>query len=503
MFVRKKKNKSGVISIQVIDKSSGAYRLLKTIGSSADSTEVDRLFEQGRQWIKNHTGIQEFDFTDYRHHTQLVLEGLEEISVYGPELLLGKIFEQIGFDQIKDDLFRKLVLARLCYPASKLKTIDYLSKYQHLNIDVQVVYRYLDKLYHHQKSFVQRISYEHTLKILGNQISVVFYDVTTIYFESESEDDLRKTGFSKEGKHQHPQIVLGLLVSKGGYPLAYDIFEGNQFEGHTMLPIIDTFKERYNVKNLIIVADAGLLSNQNIALLKQGGYEYILGARIKAESNIVKQNVLSLKLRNGQSAVIQKDDHTKMIVSYSDARAKKDAHNRARGLTKLEKQIKSGKLTKASINNRGYNKFLQIENQVKISINQTKINDDKKWDGLKGYITNTKLNKDDVIEHYKDLWQIEKAFRVAKTDLEIRPIYHRVQRRIEAHICIAFVAYKVYKELERQLKEKQSSLSPEKAINIAKTIYAVKVKHPVTSEITYMTHIKTDEQKNLAKLFGF
>jgi transposase len=121
----------------------------------------------------------------------------------------------------------------------------------------------------------------------------------------------------------------------------------------------------------------------------------------------------------------------------------------------------------------------------------------------KGYLTNTRLSKDEVIEQYKDLWQIEKAFRVAKTDLEIRPIYHRLQRRIEAHICIAFVAYKVYKELERQLRQKQSTLSPEKAIDIAKTIYAVKVKHPVTSEVTYMTHIKTNEQKNLAKLFDF
>jgi transposase len=503
VFVRKKKNNSGVISVQVIDKSSGRYRLLKTIGSSADSKEVDRLFEEGRQWIKSYSGIQELDFTDYRHHTHLVLQGLEEISVYGPELLLGTLFDQIGFNQIKDDLFRHLVLARLCYPASKLRTTDYLSKYQYLNIDVQVVYRYLDKLYDQQKFLVQQISYDHTLKILGNKISVVFYDVTTIYFECESEDDLRKTGFSKEGKHQHPQIVLGLLVSKGGYPLAYDIFEGNQFEGHTMLPIINSFKDKYKLGHLVVVADAGLLSNQNIALLKQDGYEYILGARIKAESTNVKQKVLALQLNNGQSAVIEKDDDTKLIVSYSEARARKDANNRARGLVKLEKQIRTGKLTKASINKRGYNKFLQIENQVHISINEAKILEDQKWDGLKGYVTNTNFSKEEVIEQYKDLWQIEKAFRVAKTDLEIRPIYHRVQRRIEAHICIAFVAYKIYKELERQLKNKQAALSPEKAIDIAKTIYAVKIKHPVTNEVTYMTHIKSEEQKNLSKLFNF
>src|SRR5690606_1794045 len=225
---------------------------------------------------------QELDFTDYNHHTGLVLQGIEHISVYGPELLLGKLFDQVGFNQVEDGLFRQLVLARLCFPVSKLRTTDYLSKYQYLDIDVQIVYRYLDKLYKHQKDKIQQISYQHTLSILDNKISVVFDDVTTLYFEADSEDDLRKTGFSKEGKHQHPQIVLGLLVSKGGYPLAYDIFSGNQFEGHTMLPIIDAFKSKYKLKSLVVVADAGLLSKENITLLEQGGYEYILGARVKS-----------------------------------------------------------------------------------------------------------------------------------------------------------------------------------------------------------------------------
>lgn len=442
MFVRKKQNKSGVVSVQVIDKSTGKYRMLKTIGSSCVPAQVERLVFEAKEWIKRKTGTQELDFTDYRRHTELVVEGIEQISVYGPELLLGKLFVEVGFGKITDELFRRLVLARLCFPVSKLKTTDYLSKYQFFDIDVQTVYRYLDKLYHHQKEQVQQISYEHTLGILDYKVHVVFYDVTTIYFEVESEDELRRTGFSKEGKHQHPQIVLGLLVSKGGYPLAYDIFKGNQFEGHTMLPVIEAFKEKYHLDKLVVVADAGLLSADNIHKLQERGYEYILGARVKAESNAIKEKILALNLTNAESAVIHKDEQTKLIVSYSEARAKKDRHNRERGLIKLEKQVKSGKLTKSNINNRGYNKFLQIENEVHISIDTQKINEDKKWDGLKGYITNTSLDKEEVLENYKELWQIEKAFRVAKTDLEIRPIYHRVQRRIEAHICIAFAAYK-------------------------------------------------------------
>ena len=503
MFVRKKKNKSGVISIQVIDKSNGKYRLLKTIGSSGDSLEIERLFNEGAAWIETKTGVRELDFTDYSHHTSLVVQGIEHISVCGPELLLGKIFDTIGFNQIKDDLLRQLVFARLCFPVSKLKTTDYLSKYQFLDIDVQSVYRYLDKLHKHQKEQVQQISYEHTLKILNGKINVVFYDVTTVYFESDDGDDLRKTGFSKEGRHQHPQIVLGLLVSRSGYPLAYEIFEGNKFEGHTMLPVIEAFRKKYSLDKLVVVADSGLLSNENIQMLEEGGYEYILGARIKASNRELKEQLLKLDLKNGEKKSIGISSKTRLIVSYSEARAKKDAHNRKRGLKKLEKQIKSGKLTKASINNRGYNKFLEIKSEIKIDIDQQKILEDQKWDGLKGYITNSKLNDDEILENYKELWQIEKAFRIAKTDLEIRPIYHRKQRRIESHICIAFTAYKVYKELERQLKQKESKLSPEKAIDIAKTIYAVKIVHPITKCITYSTIIKTGEQLNLAKLFDF
>lgn len=476
--------------------------MLKTIGSSSESKEVERLFNEGREWIKKKTGTQELDFTDYHHHTSLVLQGIEHISVYGPELLLGKIFDDIGFNQIEESLFKQLVLARLCFPVSKLKTTDYLSKYQFLDIDVQSVYRYLDKLHKQQKDQVQQISYEHTLKVLNGKINVVFYDVTTVYFESDGDDDLRKTGFSKDGKNQHPQIVLGLLVSKSGYPLAYEIFEGNKFEGHTMLPVIEAFKSKYKLDNLIVVADSGLLSTENIQLLEEGSYEYILGARIKASNRQLKEQILNLELNNGEKKSIKTGLRTRLIVSYSEARAKKDSFNRERGLKKLEKQIKSGKLTKASINNRGYNKFLEIATEVKIQIDKQKIIEDQKWDGLKGYITNSKMGDEEILENYKELWQIEKAFRIAKTDLEIRPIYHRKQSRIEAHICIAFVAYKVYKELERQLKVKQSNLSPEKAIEIAKTIYAVKIVHPVTHKITYSTIIKTEDQVNLAKLFN-
>lgn len=501
MYVREKLNKSGVVSVQVIDKSTGKYKMLKTIGSSSSADEIKKLVDKGNQWIKNYTGQIEIDYTNEHYFAEQVLNSIEQIRVEGTESLLGKIFDDIGFSQIPDKLFRKLVIARLSFPVSKLKTTDYLSKYQFFSVDVQQVYRYLDKFHHSQKELVEQISYHHSLKILGGEISIVFYDVTTLYFEIDDEDDLRKTGFSKEGRHQNPQIVLGLLVSVSGYPLAYEIFEGNKFEGHTMLPVIETFKQRYNIKKLVIIADSGLLSNQNIKDLTNKGYEFILGARIKTETQGVKEKIFSCKLRNGESQVIKKDDELRLVINYSESRAKKDRYNREKGLKKLEKRIRTGKLTKANINNKGYNKYLKLEGQINISIDFDKFNQDAKWDGLKGYLTNTNLSKEEIINNYGHLWRIEKAFRVSKHDLKIRPIFHRVRRRIEAHICIAFVAYKVYKELERQLQLKKADLSPEKAIDIAKTIYSVKIKTPTSKTEISKTIIISEEQKYLAKLF--
>lgn len=500
MFVRKKVNTSGLVSVQVITKIKGKSKLVRTMGSSRDDKVIESLVERGYQFIATYGGQKTFDFSDESSMLRLAFQSISSHIEVGTELLLGKIFDDIGFSVVDDIIFKQLVISRLTYPVSKLKTSDYLGKYHDLDYPVQQIYRYMDKLHSTQKELVQQISYTHTKKILGGQISVVFYDVTTLYFEIDQEDGLRKTGFSKEGKHQNPQIVLGLLVSKNGYPLAYDIFEGNKFEGHTMLPVLDSFKEKYNLDQMVIIADSGLLSNTNIKELESGGYEFILGARIKNEKRYIQRKILSLKLKNTESAVVEKGN-LKLIVSYSDNRAKKDLQNRERGLKKLEKQIKTGRLTKSNINNRGYNKYLKMEGNISIVIDYSKFKADSAWDGLKGYLTNANLSKDEVIANYGHLWQIEKAFRISKTDLKIRPIYHRLQRRIETHICISFVAYKIYKELERQLKNMKSILSPEKAIEIAKTIYQVRARTQ-NNDVVH-TLLISKEQKYLAKLFGF
>ncbi len=501
MFVRKKKNPSGKISVQVIDKSLGKYKVIKTIGCSGNSKEIKSLIKEGRQWIKNQQGILEFDFSD-RKQTEQFLDNIEKITTTGTTLLLEKIYNSIGLGEIDDEIFKLLVFSRIVFPSSKLKTTELISSYYNITLNVQKIYRYMDDFHLEKKSLVEQISYKHTLKILGGKISIVFYDVTTLYFEIDKEDEIRKRGFSKEGKHQNPQIVLGLLVSLEGYPLAYEIFEGNKFEGHTILPVIDRFKKKYKIDKLVIIADSGLLSKENIESLKSKGYEFIIGARIKLEKEEIKNKILSLKLNDGESKIIKKENGLRLLINYSKRRAKKDKFNRDRGLKRLEKQIKSGRLTKENINNRGYNKYLKLEGNIKVSIDKEKFQSDARWDGLKGYITNTELSEKEIIDNYNHLWKIEKAFRISKHDLKIRPIYHRLQLRIETHIIISFVAYKLYKELERQLKLLNSKLTVEKAIEIAKTIYSIEIKLPNSEQSVTKNLFLTDQQRYLAEIFN-
>jgi hypothetical protein len=208
----------------------------------------------------------------------------------------------------------------------------------------------------------------------------------------------------------------------------------------------------------------------------------------------IKQKILVEKLEDGETLTIVKSNKTKLIVSYAANRAAKDEHNRNRGLQRLEKQIKAGRLTKASINNKGYNKYLKMQGEVSIEIDYDKFNFDKNWDGLKGYVTNTKLKDKQVIENYKNLWQIEKAFRMSKTDLRIRPIYHRLKNRIEAHICLSFTAYCIYRELERMLYKEKSTLSLKKAAELTHTMYQITYTLP-ESKHTKTKLLKMDDQQ--------
>lgn len=481
MFVRKKKNKSGSVSVQIIQKVGRRNKLIQTVGSSLDELTIEELFAEAKRLIPSLQKQQSFNFLNEEDESILNFTKTlsnANIKAVGAELIFGALFDSIGFNVIDDQLFKDLVLSRIIYQGSKLKLTEYLRRFEHRDVSIQRIYRFLDKLNHKYKSQAEAIAFKHTQKILG-QITVVFYDMTTLYFEAGDEDDFRRIGFSKDGKFQNPQIMLGLLVGEKGYPIGYELFEGNTFEGKTLIPVLEKFQKKFDLVKPIIIADSGLLSRANIASLKEKNYQYIIGARIKNSTDEIAQKILNLKLcEDGQNTLIKKDDGDNLIITYTEKRAKKDAHNRKKGLTRLEKKVSSGKLSKDKINARGYNKYLTLKNEVNVAIDYDKYNADASWDGLKGYITNTSLSVDAVIENYSNLWHIEKAFRMSKSDLEIRPIYHFTKRRIEAHISISFVAYTVYKELERLLYKYEAPFSVQKARDIIRNMYQIEIELP-------------------------
>jgi transposase len=502
MFIRKKKNNSGTLSIQIISKLNGKYKVYKTIGCAKTKREEDLMILLANAELKRIQGLQSL----FVEHDDLVVENFvnsianDHLQNIGSELILGRIYKKIGFpDDGCPNYFKSLVLCRLVYPNSKLKTVDYFKR--HLNMDVSVysIYRFLDELDNNLKPTIEQISFEHTKKVLKGEIGVVFYDMTTLYFEASEEDDYRIPGFSKDGKHQQPQIMIGLLVSGGGFPIGYQIFEGNTSETKTLIPVLETFQEKFDIDKPIIVADAALLSHKNIDALQENGYEYILGGRLKNETDAIKAKVISLEIEEEKPKEL-KSKNGRLIVSFSSKRAKNDKKNREKGLKRLEKRVKSGKLTKEHINNRGYNKYLTLSGEVNIKIDYEKYNADGVWDGLKGYVTNTSLSRTKVIENYSQLWQVEKAFRISKTDLRIRPVYHRLKNRIEAHICICFTAYAVYKKLEQSLKINKIDLSPEKAIKEIKEIMQLRYILPKSQKVKTKILRPTDIQVRLLEM---
>ena len=520
MYVRKKPNKSGSTSVVVVKKTPDhKQRIVKTIGCSRSEQEITQLVKQAEDYIVAHTKP-ELPFIDYEEqHLHDFLHSLNnsQIQVIGPELIFGALYDRIGYNAIHNDMFRHLVICRLYNPGSKLKTVDYLARYLHQSYTEDKIYRFLDNLCYRKetdktqekkvkkkerpdiKTQVEQISFVHTKQTVGGQIDICFYDMTTLYFEAASEDEIRRCGFSKDGKHSCPQIYIGLLVASGGNPIGYEIFEGNIAESKTFIPLVKRLAARFGIERPIVVADAGLLTKANIAELETQGYEYILGARVKSESADIKQQIQNIQWSNGQVEVIEKDEHTRLIVSFSEKRQKHDEGTRQNGLARLQKRLGSGNLTKEHINNRGYNKYLKMEGEVKISIDMEKFEDDAKWDGIKGYITNTTLPKGEVIDNYGYLWYIERAFRMNKYDLAVRPIYHHLINRIEGHICICFTAYTIMLELERMLKTAKSSLTVYRAQELTKNMYAITYELP-KSNLHDRVMLGMDEEQS--ELYG-
>lgn len=491
--VRKKKNQSGSISVQIVDRTNRGYKVVETLGCSDDETEIDKLHQKAILRINDlsqNLFSKSLDETSEKLLLKKLLSKLttQDFIPIGDELIFGKIFNNIGCNNLfnnvksirkqedKNFLFKSLVISRLLYPGSKLELINYLSYFKNIDITSDKIYRFLDTLYQDEiKSRIETCVFEHTKRVMNGEIIVTFYDVTTLYFESESEDDLRRVGFSKEGKIARPQIQLGLFTTLEGYPLSFEVYEGNKYEGHTLIDVLKKFQDRFQLdKKPIVVADRGMLNNDNIAYLENNNYKYILAYKIKNISNDLKEEIKNLTFIDDnvthniefKKVIPFADENDKkqtihvnqrLVLSYSTQRAKKDRYNRNKAVQRLENKIKSSKtITKKDLKLSYYAKYIDLDDnnsKITFNINNQKIIEDEKLDGIKGFVTNDfTLTANEIIEHYNNQYEVERAFRISKTDLKIRPIYHRLETRIKAHILISFVSYAIYKEFERKLK---------------------------------------------------
>lgn len=494
--VRKKKNASGSISVQILDRTNRGYKVVETIGCSFEDLEIEKFYEKALVKI-NDLSQNLFANKISESNKKILLKELlsslntQDFIPIGDELIFGKLFNNIGCNDLfkdintknirnkedKNFLFKSLVISRLLYPGSKLELINYLSYFKNIDITSDKIYRFLDTLYQDEiKSKIETCVFEYTKNIMKGEIVLTFYDVTTLYFESESEDDLRKIGFSKEGKLARPQIQLGLFTTLQGYPLSFEVYEGNKYEGHTLVDILEKFQKKFKLDaKPIVVADRGMLNNDNIAYLENNGYKYILAAKIKNISNELKEQISNLifiddsvtHTLNFSKDIPYSDENDekqtitinqRLVLSHSSQRAKKDKYNRDKAIERLKKKITLSKnITKKDLKLSYYAKYLNIDDNkcdITFNINDEKVKNDSKLDGIKGFITNDfTLTPNEIISHYSNQYDVERAFRISKTDLKIRPIYHRLATRIKAHILISFVSYAIYKEFEAKMKE--------------------------------------------------
>jgi transposase len=400
----------------------------------------------------------------------------EERVVQGIHEVYGTLFDELSFQTIfakptktTIKLFRDIVMARIANPQSKKGSVDLLEEDFGVSLNLTSVYRMMDRIDDVVIDRLNDLAYQHTKQLFPEKIDIIFFDCTTLYFESFTEDDFKKNGYSKDLKFNQPQVLLALMVTKEGLPIGYRAFPGDTYEGHTIVPIIKEIQTKYDLDKVVFVADSALFSKDNlkeIEKLEDHGIEYIVGARLKNLPQKLQAQVLNknnyVTVKEGCAVSAFEYSDRQLIVNYSAKRAKKDAHDRERAIERLTKKLQSKKSPKEYLSNHGYKKYLKVVGKSTIQLDKEKIKTDSQWDGLHGVITNAKqLSNQEILEQYNNLWQIENAFRITKHDLKVRPIFHWKPERVKAHLAICFTAYMLVKYLEYRVRLQYARLSPE------------------------------------------
>ena len=439
-FLRKVKTASGATAVQIVEKRHGVRTILEHLGSAHGEAELAALIRIGQD--KLHANQPMLELPGERG----VRPGMAVIEGKRSQLLVDVVrdsWARLGFDVVDDEAFFQLVLARLVEPTSKLDSLRVIAELGlapvHLSTVKRSLKRCADKDY---RDKIAHACFQHVWREHGGDVSLLLYDVTTLYFETDTEDDLRKVGFSKE-RRVDPQIVVGLLVDRSGHPLEIACFEGNKPETHTIIPVIKAFQDRHGVADMVVVADAGMLSAANLKAIDEAGLRFIVGSRIvKAPHDLAKhfrwhgtaftdgQVIDTITMRSTApdpervktraEPVWNAKEHPttwRAVWQYSAKRAARDTRtltlqrNRAQAVVSGDKPAKKVRFVKTS--------------GQKASLDEASLTRAEALVGLKGYVTNIAANvmpAAEIIASYHDLWHVEQSFRMSKSDLAARPV---------------------------------------------------------------------------------
>lgn len=431
-FIRRVKTTSGATAIQIATKQKGQIVKIVHIGSAHTEEELKVLLALARKHIQG-------------NQLELLPEPQPSLRVGLKRSFSGLLwntlqhqYEKIGFDRLNDEAFKALCLARIVEPTSKIDTLRVLADLGVDPIDQNKLYRSLAKAASlDYRKAISQACFEHVGR---GGLTLVLYDVTTLYFEVQEEDGYRKPGMSKE-RRLEPQIIIGLLVDRNGFPLGLQSFEGNKAETKTLLPVIQDFLTQNGLTKTTIVADAAMMSASNLAALSEAGYTYIVGSRLHKVPYDIAEYQKTGEL-NDQQIVVEKKEGYRVIYQYRAKRAALDMRNIEKQVSKAMKVLNGQVPTTKT-------KFLSVVAKKK-QLNQKLIDKAKALAGVKGYVTNLDIPDEQVIAYYHQLFQVEATFRMAKSDLKARPIYHRKRDAIEAHLTIVLAALAVSRNIEYQ-----------------------------------------------------
>ena len=370
---------------------------------------------------------------------------------------IGVLYDTMGFSEVFTSrqkmsrrLFKQAVLLRLGAPGdSKLAHSRQMSKDAGVEVLVDKFYRMMDTVTHDRIAQLQQLVMDETMGLVGGKLRVLFFDVTTLSFASEMSDELRKKGYSKDGKHQKVQVVLALIQTQDGLPVTYRLFPGNTADVKTLEPAMMDLKEQFELDQMIVVADAGMLSKENLALLKSLGCDYVVAARLRSLNQVHTKAILGKEPWTELATGRKVREHTlggrRLILRYCPKKAKRDVCKREEAVKKVKKRLVQGV---KGVGRTG--RFLKVDPDG-VQLDEAAIAKDEKYDGLHGVWTSLKkLPCERVYHYYGELWRIEEGFRVMKHTMSVRPVFHWVEKRVRAHIAICFVAFALLRILRHR-----------------------------------------------------